>query len=157
MTATLTADEAIESLRKAVAEKGADHRAKQCNYTNYYENMTDAEKESLYGDKWQTARERAATGPCCIVGQVLFDNGVPVKQLVQFEGNSARTVVPEAGNGDVAATHILLAAQMIQDSYVSFDSEEHKTWGEALEVAEGVYEVLRENPELATAFAGEDL
>lgn len=72
----ITVDMAVEGIRKAVKAKGAgylagpvDNASAGCQYAN-----------------------NAGTGPLCIVGTVLFDLGVPAKELAYMDSEHAETI-----------------------------------------------------------------
>lgn len=123
-TKRVTLDDALDALRKAVAEKGHEY---------------------LYGAEYDRCQYVTLAGgevrPACIVGHALVYLGVPADLLAQERSSevaitSAWHELSESGyEFEADALSALAAAQRVQDSSFSGDVET-TSWGAALAAAE---------------------
>jgi hypothetical protein len=123
-TKRVTLDDALDALRKAVAEKGYEYQ-----YSAEYDHC-----------QYVTLVEGEAR-PACIVGHALVYLGVPAYQLIpqnqaSFHSRSFLNLLSDLGyEFDAHVMSAFAAAQRVQDS--SFDDGVGTTtWGSALAAAE---------------------
>lgn len=133
----ITADQAIEGLRLAVAERGHGY--------------IDPGAEGGRDDCRYVVLDEAGDMPGCIAGTALFKVGVPLSELRQWEGNTVDSMIPAVktwpttGYGNMTdadgfltreAGSVLMKAQSIQDAGAP--------WGAALGAAEAKYREIKE-------------
>jgi hypothetical protein len=120
----VTLDDALDALRKAVAEKGHEYVYSEEHDSCYYAAVVNGEPQ-----------------PACMVGHALVYLGVPADHLVE-SGWNYMSVVGSVGTGalndlgyvfDRDAIGVLNVAQRVQDL---LDDEKDTSWGAALAEAE---------------------
>lgn len=123
-TKRVTLDDALDALRKAVAEQGYEYEYRDEHDSCYYATFVDGEAK-----------------PACIVGHALVYLGVPAEYLAKscWNETSAIGALPYGVLRDVGyevddnATQAFHAAQLVQDS---LNNEKDTSWGAALAEAE---------------------
>ena len=129
-----TVQQALDALRAAVEEKGADFvyhnpdgqkAGTLVPNPNFDNEMTNAECKYVHGSE---------TG--CIAGNAMVRLGIPRKKLANHENISASTVIRKIfADVDFNSRSNLCSVGRIL-SYAQAEQDDGKTWGEALAAAE---------------------
>lgn len=136
MSFSMTADEAMVALTKAVALKGADFRYTSPMWKNGAYSGSAGEG-CLYVHTVTPEGDPIEPEAGCIAAVALHSHGVPLSTLALHEDTSAESVVRELsrdnpGENETAAS-ILTVAQSVQDGF--------GTWGDAWRAAKSRYEL----------------